>query len=174
MAALAGSTRSCSTRSQRSSKQYNYWLGGQKAHMLRCPVDGFPLAPQAVGSASIAVCEKCSGIWFTREALLHPSVDPAALPPASRTPIPPSGRRRKIASCPVCRRPLLPERVEGIDIDRCVHCAGVWLDPGEYDAVRHRIESTDLAREPQERSGTGMGFPDVGVEIVLALIEFLF
>ena len=143
--------------------------------MLRCPVDGFPLGPQAIGSASIAVCEKCSGIWFTREALLHPSVDPAALPRASRTPIPPTGRRRKFASCPVCRRSLLPERVEGIDIDRCVHCAGVWLDPGEYDAVRHRIESTHLSREHQERSGSGMGFPNVGdgVEIVLGLLEFL-
>jgi hypothetical protein len=51
----------------------------------------------------------------------------------------------------------------------------VWLDPGEYDAVRHRIENTHLAREPQAKSSSGMGFPIVGdgVEIVLALIEFL-
>jgi len=144
--------------------------------MLRCPVDGFPLASQAIGSASIAVCEKCSGIWFTREALLHPSVDPAALPRASRTPIRATGKRRRVASCPVCRRSLLAERVEGIDIDSCVHCAGVWLDAGEYDAVRHRIENNHLAREPQAKSASGMGFSmgvGDGVEIVLALIEFL-
>jgi Zn-finger nucleic acid-binding protein len=143
--------------------------------MLRCPADGFPLAPRAIGSASIAVCEKCSGIWFTREALLHPSVDPAALPPASRTPIPSTGRRR-IASCPVCRRALLAERVEGIDIDRCVHCDGVWLDPGEYDAVRHRIESTHLTRESQTKSASGIavGIVGDGFEIILALIQFLF
>ena len=144
--------------------------------MLRCPVDGFPLASQAIGSAFIAVCEKCSGIWFTREALLYPSVDSAALPRASRTPIPATGKCRRVASCPVCRRSLLAERVEGIDIDSCVHCAGVWLDPGEYDAVRHRIENNHLARETQAKSASGMGVSigvGDGVEIVLALIEFL-
>jgi Zn-finger nucleic acid-binding protein len=142
--------------------------------MLRCPADGFALAPQAIGSASIAVCEKCSGIWFTREALLHPSVDPAALPRASRTPIPSTGRRR-VASCPVCRRSLLAERVEGIDIDRCVQCDGVWLDPGEYDAVRHRIENTHLVRDHQAKSRSGIGFGIVGdgFEIVVALMELL-
>jgi Zn-finger nucleic acid-binding protein len=143
--------------------------------MLRCPADGFPLAPRAVGSASIAVCEKCSGIWFTREALLYPSVDPAALPPASRTPIPATGRRRKDASCPICRRSLLAERIEGIDIERCVHCAGVWLDPGEYDAVRHRIEDRHLAREPEAKSSSAKRFSfgvGDGVEIVLTLLEF--
>ncbi|MFL5569433.1 MAG: zf-TFIIB domain-containing protein [Gemmatimonadaceae bacterium] len=144
--------------------------------MLRCPVDGFPLTYQAIGSASIAVCEKCSGIWFTREALLYPSVDPAALPPASRTPIPATGKRRTVGSCPVCRRSLLAERIEGIYIDSCVHCAGVWLDPGEYAAVRHRIENNHLAREAQAKSASGMGSvdrPGDGGEIVLALIEFL-
>jgi hypothetical protein len=27
-----------------------------------------------------------------------------------------------------------------VEIDRCVYCKGVWLDAGEYDAVRKRIE----------------------------------
>jgi hypothetical protein len=66
--------------------------------------------------------------------------------------------------------------VEGIDIDRCVHCDGVWLDPGEYDAVRHRIETTHIAREPEAESRSGIGIPTVGdaVEVVLAIIQFLF
>ena len=145
--------------------------------MLRCPVDGFPLVPQAIGAASIAVCEKCSGIWFTREALLHPSVDPASLPPASRTPIPATRKRRRSASCPICRRPLLAESVEGIDIDRCVNCAGVWLDPGEYDAVRHRIEHLPRGRAHKDKSAGGMAFLDGAgegvVELVIALMELL-
>jgi Zn-finger nucleic acid-binding protein len=144
--------------------------------MLRCPIDGYPLVPQVIGTASIAVCEKCSGIWFTREALLHPSVDPASLPPASRAPVPATGRRRRLTSCPVCRRRLLGERVEGIDIDRCVHCAGVWLDPGEYDAVRHRIDRSHPGPLPQAKSDSaGSSTFGVGdaVELVLALVEFI-
>lgn len=144
--------------------------------MLRCPVDGFPLAPRAIGPASIAVCEKCSGVWFTREALLHPSVDPAALPHASRIPPPETRKRRRTASCPICRRQLLAERVEGIDIDRCVHCEGVWLDPGEYDAVRHRIEHTQRGGATQVKSAGGMALlGDVGegaIELVISLLEF--
>ncbi len=126
MAGLAGSTRSSSTRSPL---------------MLRCPVDGYPLVPHTGVAASVAVCEKCVGVWLTREALQRPSVDPAALPPASRVPSREPRRSRKHPSCPVCRRGLVAERVEGIEIDRCLHCGGVWVDPGEYDAVRQRIES---------------------------------
>ncbi len=70
----------------------------------------------------------------------------------------------------------MPERAEGIDIERCAHCDGVWLDPGEYDAVRHRIERKEPGIEPRAKSDKGKGFPagvGDGVEIVLALIEFL-
>ena len=144
--------------------------------MLRCPVDGCGLAPRAIGPASIAVCEKCSGIWFTREALNHPSVDPAALPRASRTRIPTTGTRRKFASCPVCRRALLAERVEGIDIDSCVHCDGVWLDPGEYDAVRHRIEHRNRGAEAQSKSNSETALlhsVGEGVDAILALLKLL-
>ena len=142
--------------------------------MLRCPIDGWPLGPRAIGAASFAVCEKCSGIWFTREALQHPSVDPESLPRASRTPIPTTERRRRIASCPVCHRALLGERVEGIDIDRCIDCDGVWLDPGEYDAVRHRIEQThrrgELESTAAEDKRFAFGAGD-SVELILGLFE---
>jgi Zn-finger nucleic acid-binding protein len=144
--------------------------------MLRCPTDGYPLVPRAIGSASILVCEKCSGVWFTREALVTPSVDPADLPAASRTPIVTTRKRRRVASCPVCRRVLLAMRIEGIDIERCAHCAGVWLDPGEYDAVRHRIEhpylGTGARANPTGAKGSPSGTGD-GFELVLALLEFL-
>ena len=144
--------------------------------MLRCPVDGYPLTSQAIDTSSIAVCEKCSGIWFTRDALLPPSVEPASLPRASRAPIAGTWKRRRVANCPVCRRALLAERIEGIDIDRCVHCAGVWLDAGEYDAVRHRIELTHLRlgpeANPSKQKASQIGGSE-GFELVFALLEFL-
>ncbi len=37
--------------------------------------------------------------------------------------------------CPVCRIPLVGFELEGIELDRCVDCRGIWLDPGELEAI---------------------------------------
>ncbi|MDA1314538.1 MAG: zf-TFIIB domain-containing protein [Acidobacteria bacterium] len=37
--------------------------------------------------------------------------------------------------CPVCRIPLVGFELEGIELDRCIDCRGVWLDPGELEAI---------------------------------------
>ena len=121
----------------------------------------------------------CAGIWLTREALLPPSVDPAALPPASRVATPTTRKRKNALACPECEGPLTPQRVEGIEIDRCIHCVGVWLDAGEYDAVRHHIEhphSVGSAQQDSEDS-TGIKGENVvgfGFEILMGLAEIFF
>jgi Zn-finger nucleic acid-binding protein len=37
--------------------------------------------------------------------------------------------------CPVCRIPLVGFELEGIELDRCIDCRGIWLDPGELEAI---------------------------------------
>lgn len=71
---------------------------------------------------------------------MSPTLDPALLPAASRVAREQSRRLRKILVCPGCGSYLIAERVEGVEIDRCNKCQGIWLDAGEYDAVRKRIE----------------------------------
>jgi len=39
-------------------------------------------------------------------------------------------RPRRGRACPRCRIYLIAERVEGIEIDRCYKCDGIWLDAG--------------------------------------------
>ena len=46
--------------------------------------------------------------------------------------------------CPVCRVDLLMSERQGIEIDYCPQCRGVWLDRGELDKI---IESMP-ARQP--------------------------
>ena len=141
--------------------------------MLRCPVDGYPLAPQAIGPAPIAICEKCSGVWFAKEALIAPSVEPDALPPRTRI-AGTESRKRKTKSCPICRHSLLVESIEGIEIDRCIQCAGVWLDPGEYDAVRDRIEEERVGPRAEADPATkeeSLVSVDNVVEFILVLAQ---
>lgn len=52
--------------------------------------------------------------------------------------------------CPVCRDPdLAMSTREGIEIDYCPQCRGVWLDRGELDKVIER--SSDFGSGPKYR-----------------------
>jgi Zn-finger nucleic acid-binding protein len=37
--------------------------------------------------------------------------------------------------CPVCRVPLTMSERQGVEIDYCPQCRGVWLDRGELDKI---------------------------------------
>ena len=41
-------------------------------------------------------------------------------------------------SCPVCRVPLVMSERQGVEIDYCPQCRGVWLDRGELDKIIER------------------------------------
>lgn len=45
--------------------------------------------------------------------------------------------------CPICSVPLVMSDRQGIEIDYCPKCRGVWLDRGELDKIIER--STNLA-----------------------------
>ncbi|MBC7814343.1 MAG: zf-TFIIB domain-containing protein [Burkholderiales bacterium] len=41
-------------------------------------------------------------------------------------------------NCPVCKVPLQMSDRQGIEIDYCPQCRGVWLDRGELDKIIER------------------------------------
>lgn len=48
--------------------------------------------------------------------------------------------------CPVCKTPdLLMSEREGIEIDYCATCRGLWLDRGELDKLLARMEDGSVA-----------------------------
>ncbi len=47
--------------------------------------------------------------------------------------------------CPHCKVPLLMTSREGVEIDYCPKCRGVWLDRGELDKIVER-SLKDLAQ----------------------------
>jgi Zn-finger nucleic acid-binding protein len=54
--------------------------------------------------------------------------------------------------CPVCRVDLVMADRQGIEIDYCPRCRGIWLDRGELDKLIERgasaMASTPVHREP--------------------------
>lgn len=52
--------------------------------------------------------------------------------------------------CPVCRLDLVMSDRQGIEIDYCPKCRGVWLDRGELDKIIERslpASNSPLARD---------------------------
>ena len=61
--------------------------------------------------------------------------------------------------CPVCRVPLSMSDRQGIEIDYCPQCRGVWLDRGELDKIIERsvpqMAQAPAAPAPARSSGSG-------------------
>ena len=51
-------------------------------------------------------------------------------------------------NCPVCNVPLVMSERQGIEIDYCPKCRGVWLDRGELDKIIERSAPTAM---PEQR-----------------------
>ena len=45
-------------------------------------------------------------------------------------------------NCPICKVTLQLAERQGIEIDFCPKCRGVWLDRGELDKIIERSEAT--------------------------------
>jgi Zn-finger nucleic acid-binding protein len=55
--------------------------------------------------------------------------------------------------CPVCKVPLVMSERQGVEIDYCPQCRGVWLDRGELDKILERnARESAPAHAPQAPS----------------------
>ena len=53
-------------------------------------------------------------------------------------------------NCPVCKSAnLVMSERQGIEIDYCPECRGVWLDRGELDKIIERSTATSPDRPPE-------------------------
>lgn len=49
-------------------------------------------------------------------------------------------------NCPICNVTLQIAERQGIEIDHCPQCRGVWLDRGELDKIIERASADTTAR----------------------------
>jgi uncharacterized protein len=57
--------------------------------------------------------------------------------------------------CPNCEETLVMTERQGVEIDYCPKCRGVWLDKGELDKIIEKSASTDSnqqIKQQQEKS----------------------
>ena len=50
--------------------------------------------------------------------------------------------------CPNCNVPLIMSERQGIEIDYCPQCRGIWLDRGELDKIIERSVSEPMMNQP--------------------------
>lgn len=70
---------------------------------------------------------------------------------------------------------MRPETHAGLTIERCVACASVWLDAGEFDAVRQvLLRQTHTSERPPAHQTSDWTAFDVLTEATLHLLPSLF
>jgi uncharacterized protein len=65
-------------------------------------------------------------------------------------------------SCPVCRVPLSMSDRQGIEIDYCPQCRGVWLDRGELDKIIERSAGPAPSAPPPPQAAPQAPYPAQG------------
>lgn len=56
--------------------------------------------------------------------------------------------------CPVCKVDLLLSDKQGIEIDYCPKCRGIWLDRGELDKIIEKSADAERSYGMNERNNT--------------------
>jgi len=118
---------------------------------MNCPVckDSIPSADRIESNLVALKCPRCEGHWISsyqywrwRDSMREPLPE---LPPAE--PAPTEADTQHALLCPECGRILRKYAVgRGVSfrIDQCGHCRGLWLDAGEWEALRAAGLHTDV------------------------------
>ena len=62
--------------------------------------------------------------------------------------------------CPLCAVDLVMSDRQGIEIDYCPKCRGIWLDRGEIDKIIERSQAAEAPRAvPEPVSYTHLTLP---------------
>lgn len=103
---------------------------------LLCPACGNTMSVYAHNGVEIDECGTCCGLWFDHqelEALASMTDLPERL--YRRRPNPPQTRPRGTRPCPRCARTLTVTPIQGVQVDLCAGCKGMFLDQGDLNTL---------------------------------------
>jgi uncharacterized protein len=55
-------------------------------------------------------------------------------------------------NCPICNVTLLLAEKQGVEIDYCPKCRGIWLDRGELEKIIEKSTQAETRREDEHQS----------------------
>jgi Zn-finger nucleic acid-binding protein len=114
--------------------------------MTPCPRCNGPLTAGEAYGRTIPTCAQCGGRWLDPSDL-RAILDEAPLPAASPAPRAPIDlTAAEGLSCPICATSMEPFNYagdSGVILDRCHNCGGLWLDPGELEAVLTAVAASE-------------------------------
>lgn len=119
---------------------------------ITCPACGQSMKKIFIPSVgvSIDICaDGCGGIFFDNQEMqtitqkqgdiseIRDIINAGNFRPVDES-------RQRI--CSVCGKPMVKTPIKGIgiEIDTCYSCGGIFLDNGEYDAIRQGIKTKDI------------------------------
>lgn len=116
----------------------------------KCPTCATDLKVKQLGEIQVDICEEsCGGIWF--DDLEIKKFDDSDETPgeALLSTIPRGATREKQSTaprpCPKCMGEMLFRRFydvqNQVEVDQCLKCSGIWLDPGELSQIRSQFKT---------------------------------
>jgi Zn-finger nucleic acid-binding protein len=132
--------------------------------VLECPRDGSKMTENTVGESILDVCGKCGGQFFDTGEMYGAfglKADPALWDREETAgPV-----REAHFKCPRCNKMMLTQDIkhdgDAVEIDRCGHCGGIWLDKGEVDTIMaigtkmHAVSEAEKAKAKAELDAMG-------------------
>lgn len=130
-----------------------------------CPQCNAPMSILYVGAVQLDQCSECQGIWFDHCELHKIVSNPESLEAECSSllwmPETPHECTKK-RSCPCCHNALMKRRERnGVTVDQCQRCAGIWLDGGELYRIyleqkKLRTASEKIDSEDSDTRGLGV------------------
>jgi Zn-finger nucleic acid-binding protein len=140
--------------------------------MSLCPHDRRVLASNDVAGYRYYSCEGCRGIWIPG-ASLHRALSARGVGELRAAAVAKAGGVR----CPDCASACGTLVAEGVTLDVCPRCRGVWLDFGEAPKLRpwfpddSAVVAADVGRHPTKAGkAAGTASVVVGVADLLAAL----
>lgn len=114
------------------------------SHNMKCPVCSALLHRSTVEGIELDLCKHCQGIWFDRFELQKLSATEFEEIPVFDVEI--SNQPKLDRRCPKDQfhfmRHFFSKNIR-VTIETCPKCAGIWLDPGEFSAVRKQVATNE-------------------------------
>lgn len=109
-----------------------------KNKVLSCPRDHATMKEEHKNEAFIDICPKCGGMFFDQGEMFSACGARADAMYWDR-PETSAGMKESTLHCPRCDGHMLAQDVKHgsvhVEIDRCAHCQGIWLDKGEIEKI---------------------------------------